>query len=129
MDFLSNHQEKVQGLRDQKEALVILDHYTKWLQVYPLSGRTTTQVMMCVKKFLGDVSGDRCHCDRAPEFKRALDRLGIVAVLSNPGKPQSNGLIESYVGKVIRGTRALLSASGLPEPFWPMASQSFCFWP
>ena len=59
--------------------------------------------MMCLKKFLGDVQADRCHCDRAPEFKRALERFGIVAVLSNPGKPQSNGLIESYVGNVIMG--------------------------
>ena len=88
MDFLSNHQENVQGLRGQKEALVMLDHYTKWLQVYPLSGRTATQVMMCVKKFLGDVRGDSCYCDRAPEFKKALDKLGTVAVLSNPGKPR-----------------------------------------
>ena len=83
-----------------------------------MNGKTARQVKMCLKKFLGDNhDAGRCFCDRAKEFIRALDDLGIVAELSNPGKPQNDGLIESHIGKVVRGTRALLVACGLPEPF------------
>ena len=38
---------------------------------------------------------------------------------SLPGKPHTNGIIEQCVGRVARGTRALLQASGLPEGLWP----------
>ena len=108
MDFVSNHNDQVEGLRHEREVLIILDHYTRWFQIFPLTGRTSLQVQMCVAKFLGSVKLGRCYSDRAPEFISACKALSFVHDMSNPGKPQSNGLIESYVGKWFEGQ----------GPFW-----------
>ena len=101
MDFVSNHREQVEGVHKEREVLIVLDHYTRWVQVFPLTGRTALQVQMCLAKFLGDIKLARCYSDRAQEFVTACRALSFVHDPSNPGKPQSNGLIESYVGKMV----------------------------
>ena len=127
MDFISNHRDKVEGMNRETEALILYDHYTGWLQIFPMAGRTGLQVALCLHKFLGSKKCKRIFSDRAPELIEGAARWNIVHDFSLPGCPQSNGVIESCVGKVSRGTRALLAASGLPETFWPLAPMSFCF--
>ena len=127
MDFVSNHREQVEGLHGQIEALVMYDIYSKWLQVYPMNGRTAKQVAICVQKFLGTAKCRVCYSDRAPELIKAMEMWGVPHEGSLPGKPQTNGVIEMCVGRIARGTRALLAASGLPENFWPLAANAFCF--
>ena len=46
--------------------------------------------------------------------------------LSLPGRPQSNGVAERAVRKVLEGVRSLLDASGLPLAFWAYAALHFC---
>ena len=127
MDFISNHRDKLEGINNECEALIALDHYTGWIQIFPMNGRTGMQVALCLHKLLGNIKCKKIYSDRAPELIEGAGRWGIAHELSLPGRPQSNGLIESTVGKVTRGARALLAASGLPETFWPMASMAFCF--
>ena len=103
------------------------DLHTKWLQIFPLTGRTALQVSMCIQKFLGTAKCRVCYSDRAPELVAGIKTWGIPHEQSLPGKPQTNGLIEQCVGRIARGTRALLQASGLPEGFWPLAAMAFCF--
>ena len=94
---------------------------------FPLTGRTALQVSMCIQKFLGAAKCRVCYSDRAPELVAGIKTWGIPHEQSLPGKPQTNGLIEQCVGRIARGTRALLQASGLPEGFWPLAAMAFCF--
>ena len=35
MDFLSNHRDKLEGINSETEALITLDHYTGWIQIFP----------------------------------------------------------------------------------------------
>ena len=127
MDFISQHRDKVEGLRSESEALIIYDLYSGWLQIFPMKGRSGLQVALCIHKFLGTTKCRCVYADRAPELIDGIGRWNIVHEGSLPGCPQSNGLIESCVGKVSRGARALLAASGLPEAFWPLASMAYCF--
>ena len=128
MDFISpDIQLEVGVMFDEQDALVILDLHTRWVQVFAMKGRTAKQVAMCLLKFLGRARCLAAYCDGAPELKAALTELGIPDETSLPGKPQTNGLIEMQVGKVLRGTRALLTASGLPMTMWPMAASAYAF--
>ena len=117
MDFLSNHKERVEGLLHQTEGLVVYDLYTQWLHIYPLTGRTALQVSMCIQKFLGIAKCRVCYSDRAPELVSGIKAWGIPHEKSLPGKPQTDGLIEQCVGRIARGARALLQASGQPQGF------------
>ena len=42
-----------------------------------------------------------------------------------PYRSQSNSLQERFIQEVVRGVRALLRASGLPEHYWPFALVAF----
>ena len=44
-----------------------------------------------------------------------------------PGRPETNGLIESKVKLVVNGGRNMLVQAGLPERWWPYAVKCFCF--
>ena len=55
MDFISNHRDKLEGIHHETEALIVYDHYTGWLQIFPMTGRTGLQVALCIHKFLGNL--------------------------------------------------------------------------
>ena len=69
---------------------------------------------MCLHKFKGFNFIKRVYSDGAGELVDACNRWGIVHDPSMPGRPESNGVIERFVGRIARGTRTLLSVSGLP---------------
>ena len=85
MDFLSNHKERVEGLLNQPEGLVIYDLHTKRLHIFPLTGRTAIQVSMCIQKFLGTAKCRVCYSDRAPELVAGIGTWGIPHEQSLPG--------------------------------------------
>ena len=55
MDYVSNHREQVKGLIDEREALIVVDHHTRWTQVFPMKGKTALQVQMCLYQISGKV--------------------------------------------------------------------------
>ena len=52
-------------------------------------------------------------------------RIGARWESSQPGIPQTNGLIEQC-NKVLRGIRASLVQAGLPDCFWVFAGRYWC---
>eukprot|EP00972_Heterocapsa_arctica_P027122 3988210-Heterocapsa_arctica.AAC.1 len=50
----------------------------------------------------------------------------MVHLSSTPYRPESNGVIERFVGLVADGTRCLLAQGGLPHAWWPYAARAFC---
>ena len=53
MDLLSNYKGKVSGLNDDVEALVCLDIYSQWIQVFPLKSKSFMEIALCLHKFIG----------------------------------------------------------------------------
>ena len=64
--------------------------------------------------------------DNHQSLIKACKELKIVPDFSQPGMPQTNGLIESTNGDILAGTRAQLVEAGLPGCFWPWASKCYC---
>lgn len=78
--------------------------------------------------FVGSATPKAFHTDWAPEFimaARNLPRGPYPHSADVPGVPQTSGVPESQVKKVIRGTRMLLLQAGLPHCWWPFAMRCF----
>ena len=56
---------------------------------------------------------------------RLRSQRALAHYLSIPNRPQSNGIIERFVRKVVEGARSLLYQSGLTQGWWPFACMSF----
>ena len=54
------------------------------------------------------------YSDNSDEIGAALKANRIMPDTSQPGVPQSNGVIEHIHGDIIAGTRALLTEAGIP---------------
>ena len=67
------------------------------------------------------------YSDNHSSLKAACNAMGILRRQAQPGDPQSNGVIEGLNHRILQGTRANLIQAGLPNCFWPFASQHWCF--
>ena len=83
-------------------ALVVVDHYSKWLNVIPISSKTSASVSTAFERrvlpFLPR-KPNKVLTDNGPEFiggafNGMLDAYGIVHVFTTPNRPPSNGLVE-----------------------------------
>ena len=57
---------------------------------------------------------------------KAGNELGILTEFSQPGVPQTNGVIESVNGDILRRAISLMVEAGLPACFWPLAARCYC---
>ena len=111
-----------------KVALVVQDAFTKWLQSYPASSRSTEEVILAMKRFLGpNTRAKHAYSDNAKEFFSAMQRLNILHDTSTPHRSETNGVIERAVRRAKEGTSACLVQSGLNEEWWDYAMQCYCF--
>ncbi len=67
------------------------------------------------------------YTDAAKELHAAARILGLCKDRSTPGRPESNGLAEAQVRRVLQGSRTILEHAGLEPKFWSYACQHFCF--
>ena len=83
-------------------ALVVVDHNSKWMNVIPLSSKTSSAVSAAFERrvlpFLPR-KPDKVLTDNGPEFvggsfNGMLDSYGIGHVFTTPNRPPSNGLVE-----------------------------------
>lgn len=82
--------------------LVVVDHYSKWLNVVPIRNKTASTVTSVLQHRVFPVLPripDRLLTDNGPEFSCALfdqmtDSLNIKHVLTTPYHPSSNGCVE-----------------------------------
>ena len=90
------------------------------------------QVQKDTLKALLDFAGPkdnilRFYTDNSGELEAAAAELSWRHDTSTPNRPQTNGMAESAVRKVIEGTRAVLLQSGLPHRWWAEASRCYGF--
>ena len=66
------------------------------------------------------------YADGAGSIVKAcrIERINLEE--SQPGVPQSNGVIERANGDIVSGTRALMMQAGLPDCFWRFAASCYC---
>ena len=113
MDLIGPMMESPRGSR---YALTILDHCTRWLEVYPLKDKTNKSVWNAfAEKFIPQHGvPEVCITDKGGEFiagpfQDYLHSLGIEHRIT-PGHPQSNGsseranrFIKELLAKVCKG--------------------------
>jgi transposase InsO family protein len=84
--------------------LVVIDSYSKWLEVFPLKSATTDSTVRCLRS-LFSVHGLPEHLvtDNGTQFtsfdfQKFLNANGIKHTTTSPGHPATNGMAERYVG-------------------------------
>ena len=130
-DHAYSHRAALEGFEGSLDELIIYDVGTGLLAVYPAASKNAEESTKALINFAGDPARyKRIYTDGSRELKRAIRDLGHAAIrhdTSTPGVPQTNGIAESCVKRVIYGARTLLVAAGLPHPYWDLASECFCF--
>lgn len=85
---------------------VMVDYFTKWLEVYPLKSKKAEEVTACIMDFFYKYGAPkRILTDRGKEFVNKINQdlcseLGIARSLCAPYHPQTNGLVEKLNGTI-----------------------------
>ncbi|XP_031570808.1 uncharacterized protein K02A2.6-like [Actinia tenebrosa] len=83
--------------------LVVIDSYSKWLEVIPMKSTTTTATIQQLRKVFANLGlPEHIVSDNGPqfsssEFKEFLMKNNIRHTLTPPGHTASNGMAERYV--------------------------------
>ena len=115
------------GFHDQKDGFAIKDVFTNFRYCYPSETKTADQChedflhFLQVKDEVGIV-----YSDNAPELIATMKKLGIRRNTSRQYVDKNKAVIEQEIRTVLEGTRANLVQSGLPERYWPLASEHRC---
>ena len=116
------------GYDDQKVALVVKDVYSQFRYVYPSDTKNSDQCHEDLLHFLGkDDDVGIIYSDNAPELGQAIKRLGVRHNTSREYVDENKSVIEREIRTILEGTRANLEQSGMPEKYWPLASQHHAF--
>ena len=126
-DYIVAQSEESMGLTGERDALVIVDRGTNYMDCFPLQSRNHGDAYGALQEFFGEHLPSRMYTDNAPELIRACKDLRIKHDKSTPHRHQSNGYCERMVRKVVEGARTLLEQAGLPSCFWIFAVRHWCF--
>ena len=102
-----------------KMFLVIVDAYSRFLEIVPMDRATSTGTIAAMQRVLGifglpsHVVSDNGAQFTSEEFKRFLKANGILHTCTAPGHPATNGLAERYVGYFKSKLRAMGSQGNL----------------
>jgi hypothetical protein len=119
--------EMDRGVAGETSALVILDRATKWLECYPIADKSSDEVVRALKDCVGPAGHvGLFYTDCSPELDKARKEMKWLHRTSTPGRPQSNGVAERAVRKVLEGSRTLCEHAGLDAVWWPKAARHYC---
>ena len=109
-----------------KTVCVMIDRYAGWMAAIPSPNRTTEAIVHSLQQMIGRKN----HCellyfDNANEYIAAARFLQIKFNTRTANRPQSNGVAERAVRRVLEGARTLLHKAGLPHCYWPEACQAY----
>ena len=105
---------KEPGVGDMVASLNVLDHATRYKSALPVASYEADEVTMKLREFCGNQRIKSAYLDNHSSLIKACKDLRIVPDFSQPGVPQTNGLIESTNGDILSGSRAQLVEAGLP---------------
>ena len=97
-------------------ALIVADHGSKFLQVYPIRNHKTETIIECLEKYIA--SSVRCPSaflsDGAPEFRSEKFQVfckerGIEHLFGSPHNPNTNGFSERNCGIVVSQLKMMTS--------------------
>ena len=117
---------KEPGVGGMVATLDILDHATRYKAALPVTTYEADEVVLKLKEFCGNQKIKFAYMDNHLSLVKAVKELSIAPDFSQPGMPETNGLIESTNGDILAGTRAQLVEAGLPGCFWPLAAKCYC---
>jgi hypothetical protein len=108
--------------------LVIYDLGTAWLECYPVDSKKSHECFHCYNDFVSPKETVQSfYCDNAGELLTAANDIGWKLGTSTPGRSETNGVAETKVKKVVRGTTTILDHAGFTPDWWPVAVRHFCF--
>ena len=122
-DRVIAHSEESMGLTGERDALVVVDRATGYMDCYPLMSKSAEYAHEAMLDFFGpQLSQARLiHTDMALELISAVSRMGVSHSKSTPYRHTSNATCERAARKVVEGAWSLLEHAGLPNCFWPFA--------
>jgi len=116
------------GFDGERDAVVLYDVGTQYLDVYPVGSKSADDVYDSLNQFIGRrQSVSYFYTDAARELRKAAVLMGLCKDDAIPSRPESNGIAEEKVKKVLQGARTLLDHAGLESKYWPFAAKHFCF--
>ena len=65
------------GIPEDRELLVIRDRFTGVIQAFPLKGKSTEDIVLSIKRFIGNRKVALAFSDQAPQFVKACRELKI----------------------------------------------------
>jgi len=126
-DRVYAHSDIMEGFTGDLDALVIYDRGTKFIDCYPLRSKSSDDAYTAFQDFRGTKYLDLVYVDNSLELKKAVEDLGFPRRTSQPGVPQSNGVVENKVKLCVAGAKTLMECAGLPACFWPYAVRAWTF--
>jgi len=117
------------GLCGERDALVVVDRYSGYMDAYPLMTKQADEVHASLIDYFG--------CDRpidvyiwsdsAPETIKAVAKMGMCHGKALPGRHQNNAWCERQIRNIVQGARTTLEHVGLPQCYWVFAIKHWCF--
>ena len=113
-----------------RNACVILDRATYWLQAYGDQNKSAKATISALPKFYGPKISEivkHIYSDNSKEIKAACEHFSLSHDTSTPHRSETNGIAENAVRRVKEGTSCTLHQSGLCDAWWKEAMMCFCF--
>ena len=100
-DTLMAYTNESWGLEGEEFGVVLFDRGAKYYGGYPVGTKTAVDAEESIKHFLGNSAVKRFYTDCAPELIRAGKDLNLMHDTSTPYRPDTNGVAESAVRRVV----------------------------
>ena len=120
-DFADLEWTNYMGVPDERELLVIRDRFTGVIQAFPLQGKSSDDIIPCLKRFIGARKVILAFSDQAPQFVKACRELKITLDTSVPGRKVTNSLAERNIQSLVTATTTCLLEAELPACYWTFA--------
>ena len=112
----------------KSDGLVLYDVATGYMDCFPAYTKNAEETIQALQQFLGPKGRfGQFYSDAAAELFAAAKTMGLNRDSSTQGRPESNGLAENKVRKVLEGSRTVLDHAGLPPSYWSYACKHYCF--
>ena len=125
-DHIIAHSDEAMGLTGERDALVVVDRYSEYVDCFPLMTKTADDAHGALLDFFGRNRPKYMWTHSSPELIRAIKDMNVPHGKATPSRHQNNGYCERTVRKVIEGARTLLEHAGLPSCFWSFAVRFLC---